>query len=308
MIFDTHAAILNHIVEKRLKGEHGVVETYHIPELLEGNITGGIWTYDFDENQVAPHAFDQGIRYIIEELEMSPDVQVVTTKADWTDYRVNVILGLESLSKVRDIDHLIELYNKGFRYAKLACLNKAQLTDEDLCQDNLGLSRLGYELVKNMNALGMVIDVTHTGLQTFEDIVSVTKDPIIASHANCHSITPHPKNLTDEQIKEIAMVDGVIGVTAISHLVHSLKPTVSALADHIDYLRDLVGTRHIALGFDFINYLDTNQSESNLYDCLSATSANNVIDELISRGYSSREIDGITHVNAKRVINHILKD
>ncbi len=308
MIFDTHTDILYNIVEKRLKGKRGIVESYHIPELLEGNVTGGIWTYYTDIDQLLPNDFDQAITYILEELEQSPDVQIVTSKGDWADHKVNVILGLESLAPVRDVSHLVELYDKGFRHAMLTWNERNQFATGVACKDETGLTDLGREVIKKMNELGMVIDVSHASAQTFYDILEISKEPIIASHSNCYSITPHPRNLTDEQIKEIAAVDGVIGVTAVPHFTNQLKPDVESLVDHIDYMRDLVGTRHIALGFDFMNYLGEGSTDCNLIDCQSASSANNVIDELMKRGYSDMEIDGITHANAKRVINHILKD
>lgn len=306
MIFDTHTDILYNIVKHRLEGKRGVVEDYHIPELLEGNVTGGIWTYYTDIEHLLHDDFDQAIQYIIEELQESENVQVVMTKSDWADHKVNVILGLEGLGSIRDIDHVVELYNKGFRHAMLTWNEQNQFATGVGCQAELGLTLLGCELVKKMNELGMVIDVSHANLHTFEDILSVTTSPVIASHSNCYALEPHPRNLTDEQIKEIALVDGVIGVTAVSQFTNPLKPDVESLVDHIDYLRNLVGVRHIALGFDFMNYL--NQDYDNLIDCQSAASASLIIDELIKRGYSSMEIDGITHVNAKRVINHILKD
>ena len=308
MIFDTHTDILYHIVNKRLRGQRGVVESYHIPELLEGNVTGGIWTYYTDVDQTLHNNFDEIINYILEELEESPDVQVVLSKGDWADHKVNVILGLESLAPVKDIKHLECLYEKGFRHAMLTWNEKNQFAAGVGCQDGSGLTLLGCELVRKMNELGMVIDVSHASVQTFDDILSISKAPVIASHSNCYSLTPHPRNLTDDQIKEIATLDGVIGVTAVKHFTNQLKPDVESLVDHIDYMKKLVGTRHIALGFDFMNYLGSEDSDSNLIDCRSAASANNVIDELIKRHYNSAEIHAITHGNAKRVINHILKD
>ena len=306
MIFDTHTDILYNIVKHRLKGERGVVENYHIPELLDGNVTGGIWRSYTDINNELLTDFDQAIQYIIDELQGSENVQVVTTKSDWADHKVNVILGLEGLASIRDINHIVELYNKGFRHAMLTWNEQNQFATGVGSEEEAGLTRLGCELVKKMNELGMVIDVSHANVQTFEDILSVTTAPVIASHSNCYSLEPHPRNLTDEQIKEIAIVDGVIGVTAVSKFTNPLKPDVASLVNHIDYLRDLVGTRHISLGFDFMNYL--NAGEANLIDCQSAASASLVIDELINRGYSSMDINGITHVNAKRVINYILRD
>lgn len=308
MIFDTHTDILYHIVKNRLRGQRGVVESYHIPELLEGNVTGGIWTYYTDVDQTLHNNFDEVIHHILEELEESPDVQVVLSKGDWADYKVNVILGLESLAPIKDIKHLECLYEKGFRHAMLTWNEKNQFAAGVGCQDGSGLTLLGCELVRKMNELGMVIDVSHANIQTFDDILSISKEPVIASHSNCYSLEPHLRNLTDDQIQEIARVDGVIGVTAVKHFTNQLKPDVESFVDHIDYIKKLVGTRHIALGFDFMNYLGLENSNSNLIDCQSASSANNVIDELMKRRYSSAEIDGITHANAKRVINHILKD
>ena len=308
MIFDTHTDILYHIVNKRLRGQRGVVESYHIPELLEGNVTGGIWTYYTDVDQTLHNNFDEIINYILEELEESPDVQVVLSKGDWADHKVNVILGLESLAPVKDIKHLECLYEKGFRHAMLTWNEKNQFAAGVGCQDGSGLTLLGCELVRKMNELGMVIDVSHASVQTFDDILSISKAPVIASHSNCYSLTPHPRNLTDDQIKEIATLDGVIGVTAVKHFTNQLKPDVESLVDHIDYMKKLVGTRHIALGFDFMNYLGSEDSDSNLIDCRRAASANNVIDDLIKRHYNCAEIDAISHGNAKRVINHILKD
>ena len=308
MIFDTHADILYNIVEKRLKGERGIVESYHIPQLLEGNITGGIWAYYTDINQLPQHDFNQAVSYILEELEESPDIQVVTSKRDWADHKVNVILGLESLAPIKGIDHLIELYEKGFRHAMLTWNEKNHFATGIACKDGTGLTELGRELIKKMDELGMVIDVSHASIETFYDIVNISKNPIIASHSNCYSITPHPRNLMDEQIKAIAAVGGVIGVTAVPHFTNKLKPDIESLVDHIDYLKQLVGINHIALGFDFMNYLGDGTANCNLIDCSSASDANNVIDELINRGYTSGEIDAITHQNAKRVINHILTD
>ena len=106
LIFDTHTDILYNIVAKRLKGKRGIVEDYHIPEQLEGNITGGIWTYFTDVEHLLCDDFDKAIGYILEEVEQSPDVQIVKSQDDWADHKVNVILGLESLAPIQDLNHL----------------------------------------------------------------------------------------------------------------------------------------------------------------------------------------------------------
>lgn len=308
MIFDTHTDILYNIVEKRLKNTRGIVEAYHIPEQLEGNITGGIWTYYTDINHLLCEDIDKAISYILEELEASDDVQVVKSQDDWTDHKVNVILGFESLASIKDLDHLRKMYNHGFRHAMLTWNEKNHFATGIGTQDGTGLTDLGCQAISLMNELGMVIDVSHASIDTMFDILDITREPIIASHSNCYSVTPHRRNLSDEQIMAIAKVEGVIGITSVPDFTNPNEPTIKSMIDHVDYIKKMVGPRHIALGFDFMNYLADGNPQSNLNDCQSARDAYLVIEELMKRGYSSVEIDGITHVNAKRVINHILKN
>lgn len=308
MIFDTHTDILYNIVEKRLKNKRGIVEAYHIPEQLEGNITGGIWTYYTDINHLLCEDIDKAISYILEELEASDDVQVVKSQDDWADYKVNVILGFESLVSIKDLDHLRKMYNHGFRHAMLTWNEKNHFATGIGAQDGTGLTDLGCQAISLMNELGMVIDVSHASVDTMFDILDITREPIIASHSNCYSLTPHRRNLSDEQIMAIAKVEGVIGVTSVPDFTNPNEPTIKSMIDHVDYIKKMVGPRHIALGFDFMNYLADGNPQSNLNDCQSAKDAHLVIEELMKRGYSSVEIDGITHANAKRVINHILKN
>lgn len=307
MIFDTHTDILYNIVAKRLKGTKGIVEDYHIPEQLDGNITGGIWTYYTDVEHSLCDDFDKAIGYILEELEQSADIQIVKSQDDWADHKVNVILGFESLAPIRDLTHLKKMYEHGFRHAMLTWNEKNHFGCGVGSDVDSGLTDLGCQTVALMNELGMVVDVSHASVKTMTDILDVTTEPVIASHSNCYALRPHRRNLTDDQIKGIAEVGGVIGVTAVPDFVHSEEYTIKKMVDHIDHIKKLVGSKYIALGFDFMNYLSDDNVNSNLDDCGSAKEAHLIIDELMHRGYSSMEIDGITHANAKRVINHILK-
>lgn len=308
LIFDTHTDILYNIVAKRLKGEKGIVQNYHIPEQLEGNITGGIWTYFTDIEHELDIDFDRAIEYILEELEQSSDVQLVKSKGDWADHKVNVVLGFESLAPIRDLEHLKKMYDLGFRHGMLTWNEINHFGCGAGATVDSGLTDLGCQAITLMNELGMVVDVSHASIKTMSDILDVTTEPVIASHSNCYGLRPHRRNLTDGQIKAIAEVGGVIGVTAVPDFVHSEEYTIKRMVDHIDHIKKLVGSQHIALGFDFMNYLSDDGVNSNLNDCKSAREAHLIIDELMNRGYSDMEIDGITHANAKRLINHILKD
>lgn len=126
-------------------------------------------------------------------------------------------MGIEGGSPIEnDLDRINEFYNLGVRYITLTWNNSNKIgtssKDESGKKIKGGLTEYGYEVIKRMDELGIIIDVSHAGEQTFWDVIKTTKNPIIASHSNCYSICPHYRNLTDEQIKAIAENGGVIMV------------------------------------------------------------------------------------------------
>lgn len=163
-----------------------------------------------------------------------------------------------------------------------------------------------------MEELGMIIDVSHANEKTFWDIYNNTTKPFIASHSNAKSLCNHKRNLTNEQIKAIASRDGVIGINAYKGFVaiDSYKQNLERFVDHIEYIISLVGVRHVALGFDFCEYLyaDKKEEEINPQGLENASKAMAVIDELYRRGYSESDIRKIAFENFMRVIETILKD
>lgn len=114
-----------------------------------------------------------------------------------------------------------------------------------------GLTTYGVSLIKEMNHLGMLVDVSHISEPGFWDVIDTTTKPIIASHSNAKAICDHPRNLTDEQIKAIAQNGGSIGVTFVPSFIDANAPTFEKLIDHIDHIAQLVGPDHIGIGSDF---------------------------------------------------------
>lgn len=125
------------------------------------------------------------------------------------------LMGLEGGNAVEnDLDRINEFYNLGVRYIGLTWNNSNKIgtsaKDETNRKIKGGLTDYGFEVIKRMDEIGMIIDVSHSGEQTFWDVIKMTKNPIIASHSNCYSLCPHYRNLTDEQIKAIGENGGVI--------------------------------------------------------------------------------------------------
>ena len=203
-----------------------------------------------------------------------------------------------------------------------------------------GLTNFGKQVVMRMNHLGMMIDVSHAGDQTFWDVIAITTKPIIASHSSVYSLVPHRRNLKDEQIKAIAKNGGVIQINfnpgfidssfgkketaflkmhgaendslikngmgdfyAMDYLfskyaaeANSIRPPLSMLIDHIDYIVKLVGVDYVGLGSDFdgINLTPQQLDDVTTYPLITKA--------LVEKGYSRKDITKILGGNLLRVL------
>jgi membrane dipeptidase len=108
-----------------------------------------------------------------------------------------------------------------------------------------------------MNRLGIIADVSHASDQTTWDILEASAQPVIASHSNARALKDHPRNLTDEMIRAIAASNGVIGVVAVAGYIADGEVSVSSWADHVDYLAEVAGIDHIAVGCDFYDDIES---------------------------------------------------
>ena len=134
-------------------------------------------------------------------------------------HKIAAMFGVEGGHMIEDdLNKLEALYNRGARYLTLthniapswATSAADETTKPDL--PHKGLTDFGRQVVQRMNQLGMIIDVSHAGDQTFRDVIKMTTKPIIASHSSVYSLVPHRRNLKDEQIKAIAKNGGVIQI------------------------------------------------------------------------------------------------
>jgi len=114
------------------------------------------------------------------------------------------------------MDNLVTLYDRGVRYMGLTWNTSNAIgtsaRDETERGKKGGLTEFGFEVIKKMDEMGMLVDVSHLGETAFWDVVQTSKNPIIASHSCVYSLSPHYRNLTDEQIKAIAKSNGYIGI------------------------------------------------------------------------------------------------
>lgn len=158
-----------------------------------------------------------------------------------------------------------------------------------------GLTESGKELVKECNALHIMIDLSHLNEQGFWDVAKISDAPLVATHSAVHAICPHSRNLTDKQIDSIAATGGVVGVNCY---VGNIRPDgncepdtpLSDWVSHVDYLVDRMGIDHVAIGSDF----DGATMPENLKD---VSGLPKLIAALSDNGYSHSEVSKIAHNN-----------
>lgn len=132
--------------------------------------------------------------------------------------RLGTMLGVEGGHMIEDrLENLQSLYDRGVRYLTLTWNNSTSWASSALDEttgkvpaDKAGLNTLGREIVRRMNDLGMLVDVSHNGERTFWDVMATTRKPVIASHSSVHALCPHRRNLKDDQIRAVARNGGVV--------------------------------------------------------------------------------------------------
>jgi len=194
-----------------------------------------VWS---DGNQVNPYNF---ANIQIDSLDLvikrNPDKIVKVANSEELlvavkQNKIAALIGLEGGHHIEDdLNKLDSLYNRGVRYITLTWNNSTKWAtsasdetkkDGDLnSEGNKGLTEFGKQIVNKMNSLGIMVDVSHVGEQTFWDVIEHTTKPIIASHSSVYSICPHPRNLKDDQIKAVAKNGGVIQINFSSGFIDS---------------------------------------------------------------------------------------
>ncbi len=180
-----------------------------------------------------------------------------------------------------------------------------------------GLTNFGVEIIKEMNRLGMVVDLSHMNREGFFQALDIAQAPLIVSHANACGMSDNPRNLADDQIKAIANQGGLVGILAIPHLVGKGEVGIEDMLRHMDYMIKLVGIEHLALGMDFIKY-DGPRTLKDRHHPLHKVplikgfeeieDLPNLIDGLQKHGYKEEEIALILGGNYLRVLKTILPE
>ena len=251
------------------------------------------WTYAVDR-----------LNCLLQQEKLNPArVGIAQTPADLFRLKKEgkraIFLGLENGYAIgKDVARLDILHKMGVSYITL-CHNGAN----DICDSAAGqpewngLSPFGREVVKEMNRLGIIVDVSHASEPTVYAAIEASSAPIIASHSSARALCNHPRNLNDEQIRAIASHGGVVCICLYSGFIRkdSEEATLSEAIAHINHIAALVGTNHIGIGSDF-------DGGGQLIGCQASNELINITVRLLREGYSHDDVHKIWSGNILRVM------
>jgi membrane dipeptidase len=260
------------------------------------------------------------------EIEDTAEIELIESKSDVQESRedkdkINFILGIEEAEPLQGNITLLDAYYRlGVRTMTLthsrrnAVGDGSQIFEKKKEHTRGGLSGFGVDVVRRMNELGMVIDISHINEETFWDTVKINNDqPLIASHSNSSTVKSSPRNLSDEQIKAISEVDGVVGAVAgVNIFVGENDSNHEDFLDHIDHMTDVVGVDSVGLGMDYFQYLKKYMIDSELdgihgVEGLEDDSELGRLPSMLeNRGYTEDDIEKICWKNFSNVFEEIL--
>jgi membrane dipeptidase len=165
--------------------------------------------------------------------------------------KIAVIMGIQNAAHFRQPADVKTFYELGQRCAQLTYNTQNLIGSGSTERGDGGVSDFGAAIIKAMNDVGMLVDVSHCGDKTTLDAIDISSVPIAITHSNCRALNNHPRLKTDEAIRKLAAKGGVMGITGVRNFVRDREPTtVEHMVDHIDHVVKLVGIEHVGVGSD----------------------------------------------------------
>jgi len=208
-------------------------------------------------------------------------------------------------------------YDLGVRQMLLA-YNKDNGASGGCMEGNIGLTDFGKDVIREMNRVGMVVDVSHMGQRATLEAFETSTKPVIFSHSNPKALREHARNISDEQIKVCARTGGVVGINGIGDFLGGTSSEL--IVQNIEYVMDLVGPEHVGIGLDYVvdkqELIDYITGHPDVFpvekfdDFLSFAEPEQIPEftELLYRkGYSEQIISGILGGNFLRVAEQVWK-
>jgi membrane dipeptidase len=310
-----------------------------IPRLREGGVKAQFWSVYIPDNLPNPaRIVTEQIDLVHRMVERYPDAFGMAYSADDVERvvkegKIACLIGIEGGVAIEgDLALLRGFYRQGARYMTLTHGSTLPWADSATDEpESDGLSPFGERVIREMNRLGMLVDLSHVSPATMEDALRVSKAPVIFSHSSAFAVAPHPRNVPDAVLEKVKANGGVVMVNFFSGFVvpeyaresakaraelraqhpdkkdyaralnawyrtHKFpRGTVSDVADHVDHIVKVAGIDHVGIGSDFdgVTSVPVGLEDVSCYPRLT--------EELLRRGYSESDLHKILGGNALRV-------
>lgn len=209
-----------------------------------------------------------------------------------------VMMGIENGYAIgKDLSNIERFRKRGVVYMTL-CHNG----DNDICDsargesEHNGISRFGTYVIKEMNRLGMMVDLSHASEKSFYDALDISKVPIVCSHSSARALCDHPRNLTDDQMRALAQKDGVAQVTFYHGFLRKEgEASILDAVEHLNHMVRVMGIEHVGIGTDF-------DGDGGVKGVASASELINFTRRLLRQHYNERDISLIWGGNFLRTM------
>ncbi|MBF7083052.1 dipeptidase [Desulfallas sp. Bu1-1] len=310
-VVDGHCDTLTALTaQKRSLGERSDRGQLDLPRMFSGGLN-----VQFFAAFISPRYKDMALKKCLQLIdqfyaELNANKEVIELALHAGDIRritgsgkIAALLSIEGgESLTGDISILRILYRLGVRSLTLTWNGRNELGDGvGEGETGGGLSLFGRLVVREMNSLGMLIDISHLNEKGFWDVAEISNQPFAATHANCRAICNHPRNLSDGQLEYLAKTGGIVGLTFVPDFIAEHNPDLEKLIRHIDYIASRFGTGCIGLGSDF------DGMEGHALGLEDVTCLPRLVDALIKRGYGDDDVTGIMGANWMRLLDRVLK-
>ena len=319
-----------------------------VPRLRRGGVGAQYWSVWTDSaNMKTNRSLVEALRgfdVVLAAIRSRPELELALTADDVERIhragRIASLIGVEGGHMIEESLAALRIFHKlGARYMTLTHWDTVQWADAATDRaEHDGLTEFGESVVREMNRLGMFVDLSHVSPDTMRDALRVSRAPVIFSHSNAAAITPHPRNVPDDVLRLLPQNGGVVHVNFIKEFVSPADPawqkrrtaaledlrsslddqkavdagiaawekanphpggTIAEVADHIDHIRKVAGIDHVGIGADFYDA----QATSMVHGLGDVTRYPYLFAELLRRGYSEEDllkVAGRNHLRAMR--------
>ncbi len=277
---------------------------FSLPRLREGGVDAAFFAVDttrawgnhlvyaidalgYLKREIEAHAEDMVLARVVDDIEAAKETG-----------KVAVVLAVENTAALQHSLYAIDaLYEMGVRTMTLTHSARTEAADGCEVVGGGGLTGFGRDVVRRMNELGMLVDVSHLNERGFWDTLEHSTAPVVASHSCCRALCDHTRNLTDKQLQALGSAGGVVGITFVPSFVDAEAPSLDGLVDHIIHAIDVAGATAVGLGSDFDGGGDLLAHGGELPG---------ITEALLSRGVDDDIVRGILGANHLRLLRQTI--